>query len=115
MNLRVEELFMILHKLCLLFRLARTLLSSHAKSNYSDGSNKLTESVVSLLFPKYTQIYSTGYYAWQSLQASKRSHHSKMNPNSGDQNKCKAQSMMTSGGRDTQFWAEKLRELPYKQ
>lgn len=49
MNLRVERLFMILHKLCVLFLLARALLSSDAKSNYSDDSNILTTSVVSLL------------------------------------------------------------------
>lgn len=117
MNLRVEELFMTLHKLCLLFCLARTLLSSHAKSNCSDGSNKLTESVVSLSFPKYMQMYSTGYCVWQSLQTSKRSHRSKMNRNSGDQNKCKAQSMTTdtSEDREMQFWAERLRELLFEQ
>lgn len=117
MSLRVERLFMILHELCVLFLLARTLLSSDAKSNYSDDSNKLTESVVSLLYPKNMQMYSKGYYLWWLLQASKRIHHSKMNHNSGEQNKCKAQSMVTdaSEGREMQFWTEKLREFPCGQ
>lgn len=116
MKLRVERLFMILHTFCVLLLLARTLLSSDAKSNYSDDSNKLTESV-SFLYPKYMQMYSTGYCLWQLLQASKRSHRSKMNHNSGDHNKSKAQSMMTdtSEGREMQFWAEKLREFPCGQ
>lgn len=108
---------MILHKLCVLLVLARTLLSSDAKSNYSDDSNKRTESVVSLLYPKHMQMDSTGYCVWQLLQASKRSHRSKMNRNSGDQNKNKAQSMTPdpSEGREMQFWAEKMREFPHGQ
>jgi len=87
------------------------------KSNYSDDSNKLTETVVSLLYPKYMQRYSTGYCFWQLLQASKRSHCSKMNHNNSDQNKIKAWSMMTdtSEGSKMQFYAEKLREFPCGQ
>lgn len=48
MNLRVEKLFMILHKTCVLFLMARTLRSSDTKSNYNDDSNKITEIFVSL-------------------------------------------------------------------
>lgn len=48
MNLRVEKLFMILHKMGVLFLMARTLRSSDTKCNYNDDSNKITEIFVSL-------------------------------------------------------------------
>lgn len=91
MNLRVEKLFMILNKMCVLFLTARTLHSSDRKSNYNNDSNNITEIFVSL------QVHVNVFNRPPWLEASKRrSHHSKMNHNSSDQNKSKAQSMMTN-------------------
>lgn len=106
---------MILRKLCVLFLLARTLFSSDTKSNYRDDSNKLREWCFSPLPKVQANVFNR--LLSLAVVGKQKECCSKMNHNSGDQNKSKAQSKMsdTSEGREMQFWPEKLREFPCGQ
>lgn len=68
MNLRVDKLFMILNKICVLFLTARTLHSSDTKSNYSNDSNNITEIFVSLQV--HVNVFNR--LAWLAVVAGKQ-------------------------------------------